>query len=149
MTTRDELTDLATRWIALWCAPVDWAAFDRLHAETFEDMAAAGRSATKAGFAAGLAAFVTAFPDVVARVEDLVIDEARGRVAVRRSARGTNAARYLGIGPTHRQTTITGIEIIEIADGAIVRRWGEWDITDHRPLDTTPAGPDADERHLR
>lgn len=137
MSQREELASIATRWIALWCAPVDWTAFARLHADTFEDMAPGGRAPTKAGFAAGLAAMVAAFPDLVARVEDLVVDEASGRVAVRWSARGTNAAAYLGIGPTQRLTTITGIEIIEVESGAIVRRWGEWDITDHRAADVS------------
>mgnify|MGYP000577910624 FL=1 len=28
-------------------------------------------------------------------------------------------------------TPITGIEIIEIQDGQIIRRWGEWDISAH------------------
>ena len=87
---------------------------------------------TKAGFAQGLAEFIEAFPDLQTRVEDLVVDEAGSRVAVRWSAQGTNRAAFLGIGPTRRLTTITGIEIIEIHDGQITRRWGEWDISDHR-----------------
>ena len=79
-----------------------------------------------------MAEFITAFPDLQTRVEDLVVDEVRSTVAVRWSAQGTNRAAYLGIGPTGRLTTITGIEIIEIQDGQITRRWGEWDISDHR-----------------
>ena len=35
------------------------------------------------------------------------------------------------VGPTHRMTRTTGIEIIEVRAGRIVRRWGEWDITAH------------------
>ena len=106
--------------------------FERLHAEAFEDCSSAGRSATKQGFAQGLAEFIEAFPDLQTRVEDLVVDEAASLVAVRWSAQGTNRAAFLGIGPTRRLTSITGIEIIEIRDGQITRRWGEWDNTDHR-----------------
>jgi len=140
MSDRERLEDVARRWIALWCAPVDWDAFDRLHADDFVDEAAAGRVPTKQGFADGLRAFVAAFPDVRPRVDDLVVDAPRRRVAVRWTATGTNAVRYLGVGPTQRATTITGIEIVEIADGRVTRRWGEWDITGHTGAGATPEG---------
>jgi steroid delta-isomerase-like uncharacterized protein len=133
MPTRVELEDIATRWISLWCAPVDWDLFDELHADDFEDRSAAGgRQTTKAAYAGALAELMEAFPDLAAQVDDLVTDADRSRVAVRWSASGTNRRRFLGIGPTGRRTPITGIEIIEVKDGHIVRRWGEWDITAHR-----------------
>lgn len=128
---RSDLEALARQWISLWCAPVDWALFDRLHAEDFSDDASAGRAPTKAGFAGGLAELVSAFPDLETTADDLVIDEARSRVAVRWTARGTNRTCFRGIGPTDRATVFRGIEIIEIKGGQIVRRWGEWDISDH------------------
>ena len=34
-------------------------------------------------------------------------------------------------GPTGKKTPVTGIEIIEVREGRIMRRWGEWDITAH------------------
>jgi len=37
MSARDELESVARRWIALWCAPGDRAAFDALHADDFVD----------------------------------------------------------------------------------------------------------------
>jgi steroid delta-isomerase-like uncharacterized protein len=132
MNMRAELESIATRWISLWCVPVDWRLFHALHSDTFEDRAPAGRPSTKQGFAEGLASFVEAFPDLTTTVEDLVVDEAASKVAIRWRAVGTNGAAFLGVGPTHRRTTITGIEIIEIRAGRIVRRWGEWDISDHR-----------------
>lgn len=128
---RDDLAALATEWISLWTVPVDWSRFDRLHAPAFEDRASAGRPSTREGFAQGLAALVAAFPDLETRVESLVIDVDGRKVAVRWRAVGTNRARYLGVGPTHRRTVITGIEIIEIQGGQIVRRWGEWAIAAH------------------
>ena len=132
MGIREELEQIARLWITLWCAPVDWGLYYRLHAEHFEDCSPAGRPKDKAGFAGGLAAFITAFSDLQTRVEDLVVDESRSMVTVRWSAQGTNRAAFLGIGPTERLTRITGIEIIEIRNGQITRRWGEWDISDHR-----------------
>ena len=130
--TRSEMEKIARRWISLWCAPTDWELFDRLHADNFLDRSPAGRESSKEAFAQGLREFLGFFPDLVTRVEDLLVDEAAGRVAIRWSAEGTNRRRFLGIGPTHRRTPITGIEIIEIAAGRIVRRWGEWDISAHR-----------------
>jgi len=129
--SRNELADLTRRWISLWSVPVDWALYDALHADDFEDCAAAGRDPTKTGFAAGVRALLAAFPDLHARVDDLVVDEPAQRVAVRWSATGTNRSRYLSVGPTYAATRITGIEIVEVRAGRIVRRWGEWDITAH------------------
>ena len=131
MSRRPELTAIAEAWISLWCAPVDWQLFDRLHADAFVDGSSAGRATTKQAFAAALAELLLASPDLQARVEDLVIDEAADRVAVRWSAIGTNCQAFLGVGPTGRPTPITGIEIIEIEKGQISRRWGEWDISAH------------------
>lgn len=131
MHTRTELERIATAWISLWCAPVDWPLFDRLHAADFEDCSAAGRAPTKEGFASGLTELMHAFPDLATKVEQLVVDLESSQVAVRWSAAGTNSAKYLGIGPTGRLTTMTGIEIIEIHNGQIVRRWGEWDVSAH------------------
>ena len=122
---------LAQQWISLWCAPVDWALFEALHADDFEDCAAAGRPPTRQGFGEGLAAMATAFPDLQTVVDDLVIDTEQLRIAVRWTATGTNRQAFLDAGPTHRLTRITGIEIIELRAGRIARRWGEWDISDH------------------
>ena len=131
MPYRHDLEAVARDWIALWCVPVDWRRFDNLHASFFEDCSSAGRPGTKDGFAEGLAALSRAFPDLKTTVTDIVIDELTSKVAVRWRAEGTNRARYLDVGPTNRPTVITGIEIIEIQSGQIVRRWGEWDITAH------------------
>jgi steroid delta-isomerase-like uncharacterized protein len=131
MPSRTELETIAKDWISLWFAPVDWDLFDRLHGDDFEDCSAAGRDTSKAAYAAALADLVEAFPDLETRVDDLVVDTSTSRVAVRWSSVGTNRRRFLGVGPTHRPTRITGIEIIEIGGGRIVRRWGEWDISAH------------------
>ena len=129
--TDESLQAVAVRWISLWTPPVDWALFDRLHDPAFEDAAAGGRTTDRAGFAEGLRAFTDAFPDLCASVDDLVVDRDAAKVAVRWSAVGTNRRSFLGIGPTQRRTRFRGIEIIEIRDGRIVRRWGEWDASDH------------------
>jgi len=129
MTRRSQLEYIALQWISLWCSPVNWALFDEIHADHFEDCSSAGRPNTKAGFAEGLKEMLYAFPDLITTVEDLVVDEQQARVAVRWRAQGTNKYPFLGHGPTNKESVITGIEIIYIVDNQIVRRWGEWDIT--------------------
>jgi steroid delta-isomerase-like uncharacterized protein len=130
--TRDELEEVARQWITLWSAPVNWALFDRIHAEDFVDHSPAGRGASKEDFASGLRELVEVFPDLRSTLEDLVVDESARRVAVRWSAIGTNRRRFLGVGPTGRPTPFSGIEIIEVSGGRVTKRWGEWDITAHR-----------------
>lgn len=127
---RDSLARIARRWISLWCALPDWELFDALHAHEFVDHSSAGRAPTKEAFRSGLRDLIAAFPDLSSQVDDLVIDEQTSRVAVRWSATGANHARFMGKGPTHHMVHMTGIEIIEIRDGRITHRWGEWDITD-------------------
>lgn len=129
--SRAELVDIATEWISLWCTPVNWSRFDALHADSFEDCLSAGRPCTKEGYAEGLADLVRVFPDLQTRVTDLVVDEINSKVAVRWMAEGTNRQPFLGVGPTNQLTKFSGIEIIEIHHGKIVRRWGEWDISAH------------------
>lgn len=126
--SRKALETIAREWISLWCAPVDWGLFDRLHAHDFEDCSAAGREPTKEAFADGLADMIAAFPDLQTEVEDLVVDEATGKVAIRWSSTGTNRRTFFGMEPTGLRKLITGIEIMEVEDGKVVRRWGEWDM---------------------
>ena len=130
--TRSEIEDVTRKWISLWCAPVDWGLFDELHSDDFEDMSPAGRDPSKHAFALGLRHLIDAFPDLVTRVEDMIVDEDAQRVAVRWSSVGTNKLAFLGTGPTNRKTPITGIEIIEISNGRVSKRWGEWDVTAHQ-----------------
>jgi steroid delta-isomerase-like uncharacterized protein len=130
--TRSELEDLTRRWISLWSVPTDWKLFDQIHSEDFEDMSPAGREPSKQALAKGLQELIEAFPDLSTRVEDMIVDETAQRVAVRWSSIGTNRRKFLGVGPTHHQTSITGIEIIEVSNGQITKRWGEWDISGHR-----------------
>lgn len=126
--TREELGSLARQWISLWSVPVDWRLYDRLHAEEFEDCSSAGRGTGKADFRSGSEALVVAFPDLKTQVDDLVIDEEALRIAVRWTAIGTHKGLFLGQEPSNRRMPMTGIEIIEVRDGCIVRRWGEWDV---------------------
>ncbi|MHC1781793.1 MAG: ester cyclase [Anaerolineaceae bacterium] len=125
------LENITRLWISLWNAPLDRELFDRLHGDDFIDCGAAGREPTKAAYLRSLEEFIAAFPDVTTSVDDMVIEPETGKVAVRWRAEGTNRACYQGVGPTNMETSVTGIEIIEIKGGQVYRRWGEWDINEH------------------
>jgi steroid delta-isomerase-like uncharacterized protein len=124
---RDRLESIARRWIDGGWRRRDPTVVDRLHAADFVDHDPGGRSADNTGFREGIASLVKAFPDLEARVEDIVVDTNTGSVAVRWSARGTHSGPYLGAAPCGRPVTFKGIEIIRIVDGRITERWGEWD----------------------
>lgn len=69
--------------------------------------------------------FRGAFPDLEIATEQIV---AEGDAAVVRwTARGTHRGELMGIPPTGARVTITGIDILRIANGQIVERWGEFD----------------------
>ncbi|MFO7607950.1 MAG: ester cyclase [Candidatus Krumholzibacteriia bacterium] len=122
-----DLRALARAWIEDgWCRG-DGAVVDRLHAPGFVDHDPGGRAPDNAGFKEGIARLYAAFPDLAAAVEDLVVDEAAGTVAVRWSAAGTHRGPYLGAAPTGRTVRFKGIEILRVRDGRITERWGEWD----------------------
>jgi steroid delta-isomerase-like uncharacterized protein len=66
-------------------------------------------------------------PDLTVTIEDQVIDDAK--VATRWTARGTHDGALLGIQPTGRSATVTGITIQRIGDaGQIVEGWTNWDM---------------------
>jgi steroid delta-isomerase-like uncharacterized protein len=69
--------------------------------------------------------FRTAFPDLRFTVEDIIAEG--DKVVSRITAHGTHKGDFQGIPPTGKQTTQTGIDILRIAGGKVVERWGEFD----------------------
>ena len=63
----------------------------------------------------------TASPDFHITVEDMIAEG--DKVAVRWTFRGTHKGEYMGIAPTGKQVTVTGITIWCIADGKFVESW--------------------------
>lgn len=101
--------------------------FDALHGPDFVDYSAAGRSADRNGFRAGIADLYRAFPDFCATIEALVVDEDRALVSIRWSAVGHMRGCFLGASPSGRRVSFKGIEIIAVRGGRVAERWGEWD----------------------
>ena len=67
----------------------------------------------------------TAFPDLQIAIENMV---AEGEyVAFNYTINGTHQGEFMGIGPTGKQVSVKAMEMVRIADGQMVDRWGNTD----------------------
>ena len=65
------------------------------------------------------------FPDYETIIEDMVAEG--DKVAARITMTGTHTGEFMGIPPTGKEVSFTGIYIARIANGKIVEHWGEED----------------------
>jgi steroid delta-isomerase-like uncharacterized protein len=63
----------------------------------------------------------TAFPDIQDTVEDIVAEA--DKVVVRWKSRGTHQGEFMGVAPTGRDVTFTGMRLFRIAENEIVESW--------------------------
>ena len=70
-----------------------------------------------------LAVYRSAFPNLAVTTEEMIAEG--DRVALRWSARATHEGELLGIPPTGKDVTLSGIDILRIEDGKIAERWAE------------------------
>jgi predicted ester cyclase len=140
-----QLADTAKRWMNEIWTKHDFSNFDILHHEDFQDLSPAGRNSTREEYHKGIEELFAVFPDFSATVEDLVVDEFRGKVSVRWSASAVHQGKFLGIKPTYQTIFFQGIEIIAIdQQGFITERWGEWDGLSLLQQLTTKIGDSSD-----
>jgi steroid delta-isomerase-like uncharacterized protein len=78
-----------------------------------------------AGQKAFLTFYRTAFPDVHMEIEDMLAEG--DRVAVRWRGTGTHRGELMGIPPSDKPATVTGMFISRVADGKIVEGWANFD----------------------
>lgn len=71
------------------------------------------------------ASLQTAFPDIQRTVEEQVCDDVH--VVSRWTMTATHLGYFMGIAPTGKRLTVTGIAMHRIASGQIVEEWEEWD----------------------
>lgn len=69
--------------------------------------------------------FQVAFPDAQYTIEDLVAEG--DRVVSRYTMHATHTGEMLGIPPTGKAVTVTGINIHRIVDGQFVEQWAQFD----------------------
>jgi steroid delta-isomerase-like uncharacterized protein len=63
----------------------------------------------------------TAFPDIRDAVEDIVAEA--DKVVVRWTSRGTHQGEFMGVAPTGRHVTFTGMRLFRIAENEIAESW--------------------------
>ena len=63
----------------------------------------------------------TAFPDIQDTVEDIVAEG--DKVVVSWMSRGTHQGEYMGIAPTGRHVTFTGMRLFRFAENQIAESW--------------------------
>lgn len=121
-----ENKEIATQWHnALWNSrDLNRAksAVDELTAPDYKDhsLSASGAAAHDA-LKEELTKFYNAFPDLTSAIEDIIAEG--DRVALRWQGVGTHKGELYRSLPTGERVTISGIEIVRIANGKVVERW--------------------------
>lgn len=90
------------------------------------NMSVPNQPAGVAGALAVFSTFLAAFPDVLFTIDRQLAEG--DMVATRWTATGTNNGPLMGMAPTGRKITVTGIDIFRMAEGKIVERWGSFDL---------------------
>ena len=101
----------------------DYAAIDELIAVDYLGHASTPGDEThgREGYTRFYTSLREAFPDIAFAIEDQIVDG--DRVVTRWTAHATHTGEFLGIPPTGRQGSVTGITIDRIANGMIVECW--------------------------
>jgi predicted ester cyclase len=82
--------------------------------------------------------FRDAFPDVAVEIDEIVVEG--DRVAVATTFTGTHEGELMGVAPTRRRVSVTGIDIVRVSGGRIVEHRGLTDIVGlMRQLTAEPA----------
>ena len=77
------------------------------------------------GFRKLVTTYCAAFPDIYTTIEDMIAEG--NRVAVHWRAHGRQTGTLMGIPPTGKQATVTGISIFRLTGDLIVEAWTNWD----------------------
>ncbi len=93
--------------------------------DLIEHVAFPGQPPSLEGVKQTFAALHAAFPDVYTIVDDIITEN--DKIVVRWTLRGTHKGQLMGIPPTGKQVTMTGVDIVRVAGGKIVEHWGNRD----------------------
>ena len=97
------------------------AVFDEVYATNYVGHDPSMTIQGSEGFKQVYAAYRTAFPDLHLTIEDQIAEG--DKVVSRWTFRGTHRGELMGILPTGKQVTVTGIVISHFANGKIVESW--------------------------
>ncbi len=122
----EENKAIARRWSEEVWGKGSLAAVDELFATDFVfNYPVPGVKPDREGYKQTVTEMFAPFADTECPVEDMVAEG--DKVAIRWTWRGTHQGEFMGVAPTGKRVTITGISILRIAGGKIVEEWGEMD----------------------
>jgi steroid delta-isomerase-like uncharacterized protein len=99
---------------------------DELISPSFVNHSApAGIPPTRDGYRQYVEMLLASFPDIYLDIEDLIAEG--DKVVVRYTVRGTHQGSFMGLPPSGKQFSFTGIGIQRIVDGKFVERWEQAD----------------------
>jgi predicted ester cyclase len=78
-----------------------------------------------AGYKEALATIRSAFPDLHFILEDILCEG--DKVALHYTMQGTHRGQFMGIPPTGKPFSVTGMINVRIAEGKVVERWANGD----------------------
>jgi steroid delta-isomerase-like uncharacterized protein len=78
-----------------------------------------------AGFKDWVSTYRSAYSDARVTVEDQIAEG--DKVATRWTGHGTHDGELLGISPTRKQVTVSGITVSRLKNGKVVESWQNWD----------------------
>ncbi len=123
----EENKTLAGRWLDEIWNKVNLAAVDELCTTNFTfSYAAPGVSNDREGYKQTVIMLTSGVSDLKVTLEDMVAEG--DKVAVRWKGSSKHTGEFMGIPPTGKQLSMTGISIIRIEGGNIVEEWGEMDM---------------------
>lgn len=73
------------------------------------------------GFKTFVGMYQSAFQDATVTIDDQIAEA--DRVVTRWTGRGTQTGELMGIAPTGKEVTVSGITVSRLADGRIVEEW--------------------------
>ncbi|MCB9076356.1 MAG: ester cyclase [Anaerolineaceae bacterium] len=79
-----------------------------------------------AGTKQTLSMYHAVFSDLRVTAEDMIADG--DKVVVRLTMTGTHTGEFMGLPPTGKPVTMSGIEMFRLAGGQIAERWAEFDM---------------------
>ena len=77
------------------------------------------------GYKQLISTYRAAYPDIHMTIDDLIVEG--DKVVGHWTARGTNTGPLMGMPPTGKQATVTGISILTITNGQVTEQWTNWD----------------------
>jgi steroid delta-isomerase-like uncharacterized protein len=128
MSTEDNKIQLRRFFEQAWNHK-DFSVVDEMTDPTYVDHTPGGPPGVPPGpegFKQLMSAYLAAFPNIQIAVEDVIAEG--DKVVVRWTAHGTQTGPLMGIPPTGKAVTLTGITIDRLRDGKVVEGWTNLDI---------------------